>query len=112
MTVPLDFLLLMISALCAAGGQLLFKAGAHGAKAFPAFVNRWTLLGLIAYGIGTLLWIYVLSRVPLTLAYPFTALTFVLVYLAGAWLFGEPVTLRALTGVALILGGLFMVTVP
>lgn len=49
---------------------------------------------------------------PLTVAYPFTVLTFALVYLAGAFLFNEPVTMRAMGGVLLILGGLFLITAP
>ena len=53
-----------------------------------------------------------LSRTPITVAYPFTALTFALVYLAGALLFGEPVTIRAIAGVILILSGLFLITAP
>ena len=55
---------------------------------------------------------HVLSRTPITVASPFTALTFALVYLAGALLFGEPVTIRAIAGVILILGRLFLITAP
>lgn len=105
-------LVLIASTLCAALGQVLFKAGAHRAETLLHFFNAWILIGLFAYGVGTLLWIYVLSRMPLTVAYPFTALTFALVYLAGVFLFGEPMTLRALSGVILILGGLFLIAVP
>ncbi len=102
-------LILIASTLCAALGQVLFKAGAHRAEDLLHFLNGWILIGLLAYGVGTLLWIYALSRMPLTAAYPFTVLTFALVYLAGVFLFGEPVTLRAMAGVVLILGGLFLI---
>ena len=47
---------------------------------------------------------------PLRVVYPFTALTFVLVY-AGAVLFlGEKLTVRAALGVSCVLAGLFLLT--
>lgn len=105
-------LVMIASTLCAALGHVLLKMGAHRAETLSHFLNAWILIGLFAYGVGTLLWIYALSRMPLTVAYPFTALTFALVYLAGVFLFGEPVTPRTMAGLALILGGLFLISVP
>ena len=107
---PSPVVILMTSTVCAALGQVLFKIGARNAQTLPEFLNRWILLGLFAYGIGTVLWIFVLARMPITVAYPFTALTFALVYLAGIFLFGEAITARTLVGVALVLGGLFLIT--
>lgn len=110
MMTPIHIVILIASTVCAALGQILFKFGARNAQALPEFLNRWILLGLLAYGIGTILWIFVLARMPLTVAYPFTALTFALVYLAGILLFNEPVTARTIAGVVLVLGGLFLIT--
>ena len=103
-------LLLLAGTVCAAAGQVLFKIGASGRDALSAFLNVWVLTGMLAYGLGTLLWIYALSRVRLTVAYPFTALTFVLVYLFGILILHEPTTAKALVGVALVLGGLFLIS--
>ena len=100
---------LVAGCLCAAFGQVFFKLGATGRESLAAFVNGWILLGLLLYGLGTVLWIYALSKASLTVVYPFTALTFVLVYVAGtAWL-GEPLAAKALVGVALVLVGLFFI---
>ena len=41
--------------------------------------------------------------------YPFTALTFVLVYLAGLLIFKEAFSMRSLAGVLLIVSGLYLV---
>jgi drug/metabolite transporter (DMT)-like permease len=95
---------------CAAVGQMLFKMGASGRQSLLAFVNVWIVLGLLAYGASTAMWIYALSRAPLSLVYPFTALTFVMVYLGGVWWFGEVTSARALTGVGFILLGLYLIT--
>lgn len=102
--------ILLASALLAAGGQLLFKLGATGGITLGAFLNRWLIIGLVAYGLSTVLWIYALSKAPLTAVYPFTALTFVLAYGGGALVFKETVSTSGVIGVALILGGLFLTT--
>ena len=60
--------------------------------------------------LGTLLWIYSLSKLKLSVVYPFTALSFVFVYLFAILILHEPATSKALVGVALILGGLFLIS--
>jgi drug/metabolite transporter (DMT)-like permease len=104
------YVFLLAGTLLAALGQVMFKVGATGRDTLAGFVNVWILGGLAAYGIGTLLWIYSLSKAPLTLVYPFTALTFVLVYLLGLFWLGETSSIRALTGVALVLVGLLLIS--
>ena len=86
------------------------RSAHRGGRPFSSFVNAWLLAGLVAYALGTLLWIYALSKVRLTVVYPFTALTFVLVYLFGVLILHEPTTGKALAGVALVLGGLFLIS--
>jgi undecaprenyl phosphate-alpha-L-ara4N flippase subunit ArnE len=103
------YALVLTGSVCAAFGQLLFKLGATGRTSFASFVNGRILLGLILYSIGTGLWIVALSRAKLTSVYPFTALTFVLVYLLGVAVLGEVVPLRAAVGVTLVLLGLFLI---
>jgi len=103
-------LILLAGTVFAAGGQALFKVGASGRETISAFFNYWLFFGLVAYAIGTLLWIYALSKTRLTVVYPFTALTFVLVYMIGVFVFQEPTTGKALVGVALILAGLFLIS--
>ncbi|MDB5419889.1 MAG: hypothetical protein JWP50_3308 [Phenylobacterium sp.] len=101
--------LLLFSSLSAAGGQLMLKQGAAGRVAAIEFVNPWLAGGLSFYFLGAVLWIFALSKAPLTLVYPYTALTFVIVYVSGAALFGEIVPPRALAGVGLVLAGLLLI---
>lgn len=96
--------------LLAAFGQVLLKLGATGRTGFEAFFNVWTAGGLSCYGLSTIFWIYALSKAPLTLVYPFTALTFVFVYFSGIMFLGETTSIKALLGIALILAGLYLVT--
>lgn len=101
--------LLLLSSLAAAAGQLMLKQGASGRASAIEFVNAPLAAGLALYGFGAALWIFALSKAPLTLVYPYTALTFVIVYVSGAALFGEAMPLRAIAGVGVVLAGLLMI---
>jgi undecaprenyl phosphate-alpha-L-ara4N flippase subunit ArnE len=101
---------LLAGTVLAAVGQVLFKLGATGRVNVLEFINGWMAGGLVAYALGTLLWIYTLSKAPLTLVYPFTALTFVLVYLFGVFVLSESTSIKALFGVGLVLAGLFLIS--
>jgi undecaprenyl phosphate-alpha-L-ara4N flippase subunit ArnE len=102
-------LLLLCATFAAASGQLLFRAGAQGRTQALQFINAPILAGLVLYALGTVLWIFALSKERLVVAYAFTALTFVLVYIGSAVFLAETVTMKAAGGVALILCGLFLI---
>lgn len=95
-------------------GQILFKSTAlswqaHGTLFAPVPALR-LMASLAVYGVATLAWIWVLQRVPLTLAYPLVALTFVLVPLGAWWFHGEPLGWRYLAGMLLIAAGVVLAT--
>src|SRR3546814_17592795 len=50
------------------------------------------ILGFGLYGIGALLWLFVLGRAPLSLAYPFVGIGFILTMLAGAFWLNESIS--------------------
>jgi undecaprenyl phosphate-alpha-L-ara4N flippase subunit ArnE len=93
----------------AAFGQVSFRHGADGRTVLAEFLNGWIVLGLALYMAGTMLWIAALSVAPLTMVYPFTALTYVLVNVLALALLGERLPPRALLGTAFVLFGLFLV---
>jgi drug/metabolite transporter (DMT)-like permease len=105
----LTLVLLSISAVSAAAGQLLLKKGADGKEALLDFFNAPLVIGLMLYALGVVIWVYVLSQEKLVNVYAFTALTFVLVYLGGAVILHEQVSRAALVGIALILAGLYLI---
>ena len=105
----MTYLLLTAFAALLAVGQLLFKkaALAGAGEAFPwAFVNGWMALALVLYGGATLLWTWILHTTPLSVAYPFAALAFVLVPLLSAGILDEVLTARMVIGAALIVAGI------
>lgn len=101
--------LLLVSAIAAASGQLLFRIGAQGRTGLLQFVNCPLAFGIGLYGLSALLWIYALSRLPLKNVYPFTALTFVLVYAAAIVVLGERPSWRGFAGIAVVLFGLYFI---
>ena len=104
-------ILLLTGAACsAAGGQLLFRVGARDNVDLLAYLNVSIFAGLVLYGLGTVIWIYVLSRESLLNVYSFTALTFVLVYLGGVFILGEQINLTKSVGVFFVLLGLYLIT--
>src|SRR5690606_16042183 len=80
-------------------GQALFKLSADHAKSAPE--GFWeTLLGtpyfylsIALFGVLTLVWVWILARVPLTLAYPFVVLAFVFTPLLAVVFFNESIGL-------------------
>jgi len=102
-------LVLLSSTVAAAGGQILLKMGAVGRNSPVEFANPWIACGLFCYGISAALWILALSKAPLSLVYPYTAVTFVLVYLCGPLLFRETVAVQSMAGVGLVLLGLLLI---
>ena len=102
---------LVSGAICAAAGQLLFAAGARGRTELLSFLNISIIAGLGLYALGTVFWIFSLSRAQLVQVYPFTALTFVLIYLSAVLLFGERLSLPGFCGIILVLTGLYLLSV-
>jgi len=65
--------------------------------------------GLAIYGVSALLWLYVLSQVELSYAYPFLSLAYVGVTAAATLVLKERFTLRQWTGLALVVLGVMAV---
>jgi len=109
--------LLSLYAVAMAGGQIMFKLAALRAppvgplaeRLMALALNGFFLAALVLYGALTLLWVWILTFTPLSRAYVFIALAFAITPLAGGFLFGEPISLRLVVGIGLIVGGLLCV---
>jgi undecaprenyl phosphate-alpha-L-ara4N flippase subunit ArnE len=71
--------------------------------------SGWVLGGLVVFAFGTGMWLLVLSRLELSLAYPLGSLSFVLITLLSAILLRERVPLLRWVGTMVILGGILVV---
>ena len=67
--------------------------------------DPWIFSGFVAAFLASLAWMAALSKVELSVAYPFMSLNFVIVMLLGAWLLAEPLSWPKAIGVLLIVAG-------
>ena len=89
-------------------GQTLLKAGA-GASGFMAqLFDLRTLIGLALYGGAALLYIVALRRIPMSVALPCTAISYVAAALIGHYAFAEPLGLARVGAIGLICIGVVM----
>ena len=99
------------------GGQMLFKQAALSLPAVDKVSvlaefarNPWIWAAGVLYGVAVIVWVVILQKLPLSTAYPFVALSFVVVPLGAAVLFQESFSVRTLLGSVLILGGIWVST--
>ena len=99
--------LVLAAAICTSmTGQVLLKAGTLGEGNFLVQLFRWqTILGLGCYGGAALLYIIALRRIPMSVALPCTAASYVVIALIGHYAFGESLGVQKLAAIALIAGG-------
>ena len=109
------------SILLAATGQVFLKQGVSafgpaapslrrpGRAAVAVLRNVRLLAGIALYFLSAVLWLYGLSRVELSYAYPLLALNMILVTLGARWILRERVSAFRWTGIALIAIGVAMV---
>lgn len=116
---PASLSLLLFAVASAATGQVLLKHGMQRATATAAANERslaaaaamspWVLLGLIVFAISAVAWLTTLSRLPLSVAYPFNALGYLCILTASAVVLDERTNMWTWIGTGLVVAGLTMV---
>jgi drug/metabolite transporter (DMT)-like permease len=111
--------LVLFSVIAASSGQLILKHGmqlaktrAHssgGSLIISAATSPWVLGGLGVFAISAVVWLAVLSRVPLSLAYPFNALGYLVILTASVLVLHERANLWTWAGTSLVVSGLIIV---
>jgi drug/metabolite transporter (DMT)-like permease len=114
--------LILISVSCSALAQISLKQGMSVPAVQTALGGGRTVtitlavasspmvwLGLFLYGFSALVWLFVLARIDVSVAYAFVALGFLLTMALGSLLLGEPLTLSKLSGTLLVVLGVWLV---
>ena len=107
----INILKLLIAVLLGSAGQLLFKLGAKNLGAgilsmiISFITNIYLFLGVLCYGISTLIYVNVLQKMPLSLAYPFISISYVFVLLLSYLFLGENLNAYKIIGVSFIVLG-------
>ncbi len=100
------FLLSAISATIVAQG--LLKAGAAAGTFAQQLLDWRTLVGLGIYGMASILYIVALRRIPLSVALPCTALSYIVVALIGHYVFHEALGPQRVMALGLIGAGVLV----
>lgn len=74
---------------------------------FKLFQTPWIVVGFLCYGLSSVLWLDVLSKLDFSLAFPMVGLTYVFTLLIGRFFFQETISWERMVGVGLILCGVF-----
>lgn len=77
--------------------------------AWKLATNYFIILGLACYVISVIVWLMVLSRVPVGLAYPMVSIGYIITAIAGYFLLGESLTVTRVTGILVIIIGVYLV---
>lgn len=108
-----DVAILIAYAFGMAAGQLMFKAASNTSQSkygsnfiWTLMTNGWFLTAAAFYAALTVLWVWILTSIPLSRAYPFVVLSFVLTPLGAVLFFGELLTSNYVIGMTFILVGL------
>jgi len=109
----LPFLALIGAVLLSTSGQILLKKGAmliDPDRLIMTLVTNTPLIGgLGCYLFSTALYVTALRKLDLSIAYPSTALSYVILIGASSLLYGEAITWQKIIGLAMVLGGLAMI---
>jgi multidrug transporter EmrE-like cation transporter len=115
---PLQIIQILVVVVSMAAGQILFKLAAGRIDRFSAtdwksyaglLGNGYLVVGVFVYALTAILWVLVLRSAPLSRAYPFMALSFLLVPAAGPIIFKEPFSWSLPVGGTLILMGIVVI---
>lgn len=115
------FPLILFAVMLNTGAQLLLKAGMENIGQFDftlgrifqaglqVMFNPFIMIGMIIYVVSAGVWLLVLSRVDVSFAYPMVSLGYVLNAITAYYLFGESLTIARVSGILIILFGVYLV---
>ncbi|GIO33660.1 MULTISPECIES: EamA family transporter [Paenibacillus] len=109
------YLMVLLNIILLVAGQMAWKTGLqqqegiHMGNLFSVLFSPWILLGIALYALATGLWFVVLSRLPLSLAYPLQSLAYAVGIFAAWYVFGESVPLNRWIGAVVIVLGAMII---
>ena len=112
-----NIIIIVMSITMSSFAHLLLKKGAEqfGAQfnlsnVLRLFLDYWIMGGIFLHILALIIWVWALSRVDITFAYPFLSLGYVIVsFIAWHWL-GESLTPLKITGMSIIMIGLIVMS--
>jgi drug/metabolite transporter (DMT)-like permease len=91
------------------GGAIEISSFLEPAQLSLLFTNKFILLGFLNYGVASMFWLAVLSKVDVSRAYPFLSFGYVLTALLASYYLNESITTYRWFGISLmVVGGYFL----
>ena len=91
-------------------GKISMNMGDLWHMMVSAVGNIYIWAGMLSYAISILLWMVVLSKVNVSLAYPFLSVGYILTAFIAFFAFGEPLTWQKIAGILIICLGVIVLT--
>lgn len=114
----LQIVILSSFSILTASAQMLFKKASMTLPPLTSFdvtfqfiTNIWLIGAVILNVIAIILWVIVLQKTPLSVAYPFAALAFIIVPFLAWYIHNEAINLFQISGAVLIVAGIIVASV-
>ncbi|WP_095078978.1 4-amino-4-deoxy-L-arabinose-phosphoundecaprenol flippase subunit ArnE [Pseudomonas sp. Irchel s3h17] len=109
----MSLLLIVLACLLTCLGQVAQKYAVESWRGQASGVldklrSPWLWLALLSLGCGLVVWLLVLQRLDVGVAYPMLSLNFVLITLIARFVFHEAIDRRHWIGVALVIAGVVL----
>lgn len=99
-------------------GQFTLKKGILQSSLSPSLISiiqtlfsPLVMMGISLYVVSMILWLFVLQRFPLSVAYPVGALGYVIIVIVSSVFFNEAITVQKIIAVGCIIFGVVLLSV-
>ncbi|CAM3131056.1 EamA family transporter [Filibacter tadaridae] len=114
---PTYLLLILLNTAILVAGQFLWKFGMTKKEhdfgsvfdILKVLFSPYIFTGLIMYGVATVIWLFILTKVQLSVAYPLQSFAYVITLFGAYFIFGEPLTFWKVVGVLFIMLGVSII---
>jgi drug/metabolite transporter (DMT)-like permease len=79
-------------------------------KILPMVFQPYVFIGILCFGVSSVFWLVVLSRIDLSMAYPLVSIAYIVTAIFSYFIFKENITLIRWTGILTICLGVFLVS--
>ncbi|MFC3886484.1 EamA family transporter [Bacillus songklensis] len=96
-------------------GQILWKIAVSSIQewnmqsALSLVISPFFIGGAFLYVLATGLWLVILSKLPLSVAYPFQSISYVFGAVAAYFIFKETISIQQWIGIAVIIFGVYLI---
>ncbi len=91
-------------------GKVSLKLDQLWYMAWRSLTNWYLLGGMLCYAVSIITWMVVLSKVNVSLAYPFLSIGYIITAILAYFILNEPLTLQKMIGIAVICLGVIILT--